>query len=136
MVLTRTQKTPNIYVYIIHNMKYYLGSTLLRTTHDYQLMKKWIHFVIIKFHLNENIEWHCMHLELEFNSNLIQLNSNILIGIWIELNSNSTKFNSIMGLRFSSYYDQQCELNGQYQKRQFNLTFIISWPKNVVQKFC
>jgi len=41
-----------------------------------------------------------------------------------------------MGLKFSSYYDQQCELNGQYQKRQFNLTFIISWPKNVVQKFC
>jgi len=39
-----------------------------------------------------------------------------------------------MGLRFSSYDDQQCELNGQYQKKQFNLAFIISWPKKCCSK--
>ncbi len=30
------------------------------------LMKKWIDFVKIKFHLNENIEWHCMQLGLNW----------------------------------------------------------------------
>jgi hypothetical protein len=46
-------------------------------------MKTWIDFVKIKFHLNENIEWHCMHLELNLSE--IQLDSNILIRVWIEL---------------------------------------------------
>ncbi len=65
------------------------------------------------------------------------LNDTACILNWnsIQLNSNSTRFNSTMGLRFSSYYDQQCELNGQYQKRQFNLTFYFLGPKNVVQNF-
>jgi hypothetical protein len=31
---------------------------------DDQLMKKRVNFVKIKFHSNENIEWHCMQLEL------------------------------------------------------------------------
>jgi hypothetical protein len=39
--------------------------------------KKWMFFFEIKFHSNEDIEWHCMPLEL---------NSNKLNGIWIELN--------------------------------------------------
>jgi hypothetical protein len=39
--------------------------------HDNQLInwwKKWIDFVKIKFHLNENVEWHCMQLELNLDS--------------------------------------------------------------------
>jgi hypothetical protein len=36
-------------------------------------MKEWIDFSKIKLHLNENIEWHYMHLEL--NSDLVELNS-------------------------------------------------------------
>ncbi len=47
--------------------------------------------------MNENIEWPCMHLELNYsiqlNSDLIKLNSNTWIGVSIELNSNSTTFN-------------------------------------------
>jgi hypothetical protein len=31
---------------------------------DSQLMEKWIDFMKIKFHMNENIEWHYMQLEL------------------------------------------------------------------------
>jgi hypothetical protein len=52
--------------------------------------KKWINFVKIKFHLNENIEWHCMQLEFNFNSISIEFK-------YIEWNINcfnSTKFNS------------------------------------------
>ncbi len=54
--------------------------------------KTWIDFVQIKFHSNENIEWHCsMHLNLNWNSiwfnlDLIESNSNTLIGIWIDFN--------------------------------------------------
>jgi len=54
-----------------------------------QLIKKWIDFMKIKFHPNENIEWHCMNLEFQLH--------------WLEfeLNFNSTKFNSIVELRFN-----------------------------------
>jgi N-glycosylase/DNA lyase len=43
-------------------------------------MKEWIDFFKIKLQLNENIEWHYMHLELNWNemklnSNLVELNS-------------------------------------------------------------
>jgi hypothetical protein len=38
--------------------------------------KKWIDFVKIKFHLNENIEWHCTQLEFELDSDLTELISN------------------------------------------------------------
>jgi len=41
---------------------------------------KWIDFVEMKFHLNEKIEWHCMQLELNFNSINIEFRLN-----WIEL---------------------------------------------------
>jgi hypothetical protein len=37
-------------------------------------------FVEINLHLNENIEWHCMHLELNSNSYLLK---------WIELQFNN-----------------------------------------------
>jgi hypothetical protein len=47
------------------------------------LMKMWIDFMIIKFDFNENNEWHCIHLELNLSE--IQLDSNILIRIRIEL---------------------------------------------------
>jgi hypothetical protein len=66
-----------------------------------QLMqKKWIDFLeTTKFHSNENIEWHCMHLEVNWNSidfNWIQIH-------WLELvlNSNSTKFNSKIILKWN-----------------------------------
>jgi len=36
----------------------------LHITSDDQLIEKWNYFVKIKFHLNENIEWHGMQLEL------------------------------------------------------------------------
>jgi hypothetical protein len=42
-----------------------LGSMFSCTICHNQLInwwKKWFDFVEIKFHLNENIEWHCMHL--------------------------------------------------------------------------
>lgn len=39
--------------------------------------------MIIKFDFNENNEWHCIHLELNLSE--IQLDSNILIRIRIEL---------------------------------------------------
>jgi hypothetical protein len=42
-------------------------------------------FVEIKLHLNEDIEWHCMHLELNSNSYLLK---------WIELQSNLIHFNN------------------------------------------
>ncbi len=56
-------------------------------------MKTRIAFVRIKFHLNENIEWHCMQLEL----NLIetQLDSSILIRIRIELISIELEINEM-----------------------------------------
>jgi hypothetical protein len=38
--------------------------------------KKWIDFVKIKVHLNENIEWHYTQLEFELDSYLTELNSN------------------------------------------------------------
>jgi hypothetical protein len=54
-----------------------LGSMLLHTKCDDQLTKKSIfYFVKIKFHSNENIEWHCMQLQFKYikwNSNLIAL---------------------------------------------------------------
>jgi hypothetical protein len=48
----------------------YLGSMSLWIVNDSHLMEKWIDFMNIKFHMNENIEWHCMQLEL----NWIELN--------------------------------------------------------------
>ncbi len=65
-----------------------MGSTLLCTTSDDQLINCEKNELILwknKFHLNENIEWHWMHLKL--NSYLIEVNSNTLIGIWIQFNS-------------------------------------------------
>ncbi len=57
--------------------------------HDNQLInwwKKWIAFVKIKFHLNENVEWHCMQLELNMDS----------FFIWIEFSYRiSMQLNSI-----------------------------------------
>ncbi len=73
--------------------------------YQWQLMKKWIDEEMkIKFHLNGNIEWHYVQLELNwiksnqirFRFNQIELDSDL-----IELNSNSTKFNSTIGLRFN-----------------------------------
>jgi hypothetical protein len=87
--------------------------------------KESIDFVKIKFHLNENIEWHCMHFDstwieihsIQFRSNWrigfkfnsrIELYSNTLIGIWtklnwIELNWIPVQLNSIqtIELRFN-----------------------------------
>jgi len=50
-------------------------------------MKKWIDFVKIKFHLNENIEWDCMQFDLNLDFN--ELHSNLF---------NSIQFNSIQQL--------------------------------------
>ncbi len=58
-----------------------LGSTLLHITNDNQFTKKKTHFVKIKFYSNENIEWYCMQLELNLNSNSIQFNFFNLIHI-------------------------------------------------------
>jgi hypothetical protein len=48
------------------------------------LMINWwkymIDFVEIQFYSNEDIEWHCMHLE--FNFNLVDLNSNSIEEKW------------------------------------------------------
>jgi len=65
------EKLPKIFI----NM----GFMLLYITNDDRLMKT-IDLVKFKFHSNENIQWHYMQHELN----------------WIELNSNSTKFNSII----------------------------------------
>ncbi len=61
-----------IYVYPSHSSEVertpiitQLGSALLHTNSDNQLMEKWIDFVEIKFHAKENIEWHCRQLELD-----------------------------------------------------------------------
>jgi hypothetical protein len=53
---------------------------LLCIINDDDLMEKWIDFVKIKFHLNENIEWHRMQFELKF-LNLMEFDM-----IWIYLN--------------------------------------------------
>lgn len=36
---------------------------LCTTSHNWLInwWKKWFDFIEIKFHLNENVEWHCMH---------------------------------------------------------------------------
>jgi hypothetical protein len=47
--------------------------------------KKKIDFVTIKFHLNENIEWHLL-------ATWIELDSNTLNGIWIQFNLNKIEF--------------------------------------------
>ncbi len=39
----------------------------------------------IKFHLNENNEWHFFSIELKFNPNVIELDSNTLNGIWFQI---------------------------------------------------
>jgi hypothetical protein len=54
---------------------------------DHQLIgkKKKTIFLEIKFHLNENIEWHCMQLEFNFNWNEFKL---ILLEIKFHLNEN------------------------------------------------
>jgi hypothetical protein len=70
-----------------------LGSMLLHITNDNELVKKWVHFVKINFHLNENIEWICI-MQLKLNSNFIEHKSlllwlnkvNVPIEISIELN--------------------------------------------------
>jgi hypothetical protein len=41
--------------------------------------------VKIKFHLNENNEWHFFSIELKFNPNVIELDSNTLNGIWFQI---------------------------------------------------
>jgi hypothetical protein len=40
---------------------------LLCITNDDQLKKNCIDFVKIKFHWDENSEWHCMQLEFKLN---------------------------------------------------------------------
>ncbi len=58
----------------IKSRKSNLGSTLLCITNDNKIINWWnklIDFLKIKFHLNENIGQHGMHLEL--NLNLIQV---------------------------------------------------------------
>jgi hypothetical protein len=59
-----------IYVSVIHIN---LGSALLCTTNDHQIInwwKKWIDFVKSKFHLSENIQWYFMQIELNSNSTI------------------------------------------------------------------
>jgi hypothetical protein len=43
-------------------MKIYLGFAFLHTIDDNEMMKKWVDFVEIKLHSNENVEWHCINL--------------------------------------------------------------------------
>ncbi len=63
----------NIFCYVVVAYDHFspllihLGSTLLCITSSNQLIKKWIDFVETKFHLNENIECHCMQLEMELD---------------------------------------------------------------------
>jgi hypothetical protein len=47
-------------------------------------MRNWIDFAKLKFQWHENIEKHCMELELKLNSDFIELNSNSTI----QLNKN------------------------------------------------
>jgi hypothetical protein len=49
-----------------------VDSTFLCTTIDDETMKKWVDFLKIRFHSNENMEWHCMLFELKF-MNWIQI---------------------------------------------------------------
>jgi hypothetical protein len=42
-----------------------LGFVLLAIISNDQMMKNWIDFVKIKFHLIENIDWYCMKLEFK-----------------------------------------------------------------------
>jgi len=49
--------------------------------YDPKEKEKGVDLVKIKFHLNENIQWQCIHMQLEFmSSNLLK------VLIWIELN--------------------------------------------------
>jgi hypothetical protein len=57
----------------------FMGSSLLHTTNDNQLIncwKEWINFVEIMFHSYEDFQWHFMQLELNWNS--IQWNLDII----------------------------------------------------------
>jgi hypothetical protein len=60
-------------------------------------MKNWIDFVKIKFHLNEDIEWHCMQFDLNLDFN--ELHSNLLNSI--QFNFNTIKLNVTIGLKFT-----------------------------------
>jgi hypothetical protein len=60
---------------------------------NWSIDEKKIDFVEIKIYFNKNIEWHCMHLELDwiwfkiFNS--IQFNSTIELNFnWKEMDAN------------------------------------------------
>ncbi len=78
-----------------------LGFALPCISSDDQLInwsQRVIDFVKIKFHLNEDIEWHYM-IEIQLNWIEIKyINWNLN---WFELNYNSTKLNSNIGLRFN-----------------------------------
>ncbi len=49
------------------------SSCYVQLTSNNQLMKKMNWFVKIKLYSNESIEWHC--IQIQFNSDLIELNS-------------------------------------------------------------
>jgi hypothetical protein len=77
--------------------------------------KKWIDFVKNKFHLNENIEWHCMQLH------------------WIEfqLNFNSTKFN-LNSIKDKSFKINKIQLTGKFGQKNPPYGFFVPysiWPK-------
>jgi hypothetical protein len=63
-----------------NNWLFLYNQLALHSTMDNQLMKKWINVVKIKFHINENMKWHCLKLELDWIWNLIQLKLN-----WIQI---------------------------------------------------
>jgi hypothetical protein len=44
-----------------------------------------IDFVEITLHLNENNAWIIFSIELKFNPNIIELDSNTLNGIWFQI---------------------------------------------------
>jgi hypothetical protein len=83
-----------------------LGFVLLPIIGDNQIMKNWIDFVKIKFHLIENIDWYCMKFKFKtlnwIEYSLIQIlqlnwilyNSNVLNLNFIRFYSNWAKFNS------------------------------------------
>jgi hypothetical protein len=82
--------------------------------------------VKIRFHSNENIEWHCMHVELKFNSN-------ILIEIWIELNWIPIQLKSIeKGWKLVKKILKNCQwIYGDREKRtlkRHNSKKLISMP--------
>jgi hypothetical protein len=90
-------------------------------------MEKWIDFMKIKFHSNENIEWHCMDLEFQLHWLEFELNLNSRI----ELRFNFLKKRRIVEkiVKFVCEYGIGIYIYIYiYEKKSFNAFSLVDGP--------